>query len=139
MPKETVHWGWAYAKVTVPPTKDQGGYFYPLDRDLAVQAVQRGEIDATNVEHTHSPQLELHWSRAADTPPTPLGEDRVGSVQLAIQVSETEFRDYIRMFEEAPKDDPNRLFLTRRMSRSEINHLIRHLKRARDAAYGADE
>lgn len=67
------------------------------------------------------PTLQVKWNRDGAG-----GID--GWVQVQFEMNETYTKNYIG--EQVTSD---------RLSRKEINHLIRTLRRARDAAYGSDE
>jgi hypothetical protein len=137
MPKETVHYGMPYVEVVVPATKEMGEYRYTLDPDEATKAIAAGTVDESQVLHGYTPAVQVYWSKPSDA--VRFDEDPEGFVQLGVEISELEFSHYVQMFLEAPQDAANRTFYTRKMTRIQLNSMIRVLKRARDAAYGSDE
>jgi hypothetical protein len=78
------------------------------------------------------PSLKVHWTRQHDEV---LG---AGNVQISLDVDRL---DLLRSAREVEQDDAitKRGIYTGSLDRAELNHLIRTLKRARDAAYGKDE
>lgn len=78
------------------------------------------------------PSLQVHWTRQHD-------EVRgTGHVQVSLDVDRL---DLLRSAREVESDEAitKRGIFTGSLNRAELNHLIRTLKRARDAAYGKDE
>jgi hypothetical protein len=72
------------------------------------------------------PSLDVHWNRDGEY------------VQIAIDAP----TDWWKRFWDSHKDDKEVIAFsafTDRLTRREINDLIKTLRRARDAAYGADE
>ena len=85
----------------------------------------------------YDPALHVHWRR----PEAPdhlavLGSGYRGGVQVSLEVP----ADYLR-HRAARLDESvvNTSIFTNDLTRLELNRLIRTLRRARDAAYGADE
>lgn len=74
---------------------------------------------------TEQPSLDVHWNRDGEY------------VQLAIDAPRTYWQRFLESYEGSPEATRFGVF-TDRLTRSELNHLIRTLRRARDAAYGAD-
>lgn len=74
-----------------------------------------------------SPALDVEWTR-----------EPTGHVQVAIEMSREQ---WLRNAETLQADEQvtRRAIYTDSLSRHEINHLIKTLRRARDAAYGRDE
>jgi hypothetical protein len=64
-----------------------------------------------------------------------LGEDPEGHVQIGIDIDIVDLEDRMRYSDGVTA----RTFYTDRLTRAQINHLIRTLKRARTAAFGEDE
>lgn len=140
MPRETVHYGRDYATVTVHPSKGHDGYTYEMRAEDAKLATLNGELDKADVRFSNKPHLDVLWNRPLDRLSLPAGEDPSGSVQVQIGLNPTEMQSRIDHIAEHPEDlEAFSLFFTESLSRHQINHLIRTLKRARDAAYGADE
>lgn len=142
MPRETIHYGRRFAIVTVPPSKDHGGYQYEIsDRD-AIQQIedQNHPLNADDVVFDSKPDLEVVWSRPIDKQSLPAGEEGTGSVQVQIRLTPEDMQSRINHISEHPEDlaDFAQVF-TESLTRRQINDMIRTLKRARDAAYGADE
>lgn len=76
------------------------------------------------------PALAVRWNNS--------GHDREGNIQISLlqypKFTDEEYRD-LRCW---PPSDVNETF-TSMLSRSEVNVLIKTLRRARDQAYGQDE
>lgn len=83
--------------------------------------------------HEEHHGLDLHWSR-----PGMYGDGTPGHVQVGLTISQPKLR---RLATPDPNEpDPTaRTLYTDDLTREQINLLIRTLRRARDAAYGADE
>lgn len=140
MPRETVHWGRDFATVTVPPTKDQGGYTYEMGAEEAQSRIAGDQLDRANVEFSNKPRLDLLWQRPIDRLSLPIGEEPKGSVQVSLVLNQTYMQHVIDHIVAHPEDrEAFSIFYTEPLSRHEINNMIRTLKRARDAAYGSDE
>lgn len=140
MPRETVHYGRDYAIVTVHPTKDQSGFYYETTPEQAKASVATGALKTADVRYDTKPHLDVLWSRPIDLMALPVGEDPRGSVQVQIALSPSEMQSRIDHIAEHPDDLEGFSFIfTESLSRHQINHMIRTLKRARDAAYGSDE
>jgi len=78
----------------------------------------------------HEPSLHVHWDRQEAR--------RAGHVQVSLDLDRF---DVLRTAAEVEQDGAitKRGIFTGALDRAELNHLIRTLKRARDAAYGKDE
>lgn len=140
MPRETVHYGRDYAIITVRPTKDQSGWMYDMSAEEAKKSIATGELDKADVRFSNKPHLDVLWSRPIDQLSLPVGEEPRGAVQVQIGLNPTEMQSRIDHIAEHPEDlEAFSVFFTESLSRHQINHLIRTLKRARDAAYGSDE
>lgn len=76
--------------------------------------------------------VEVSWLAAPEDIP-----EAVGHVQVGLEVDVT----YAAFVTKSPngRSDRRTLLWSPVLTRAEINHMIRTLKRARDAAYGADE
>lgn len=86
---------------------------------------------------TREPNLEVVWTRADEyTAATPADEDPEGWVQIGIDMDVVDLRDRMRYDDESLVA---KTFYTEKLTRHQINELIRTLKRARNAAYGSDE
>lgn len=87
-----------------------------------------GSIDADgvveqSVEVSTDPAIHVNWHNA--------GNDHEGHVQVSLECDRT-------YFEQFPDEDRGCRY-SPVLSRSDVNKLIRVLKRARDQAYGRDE
>lgn len=120
MPRERVHHGKLYVEIDLQKTSDQP------------QGVEIREYDPNDksipkdAKVSEEPSLDVTWSRDQ------------GYVQVSIDMSREQWLTNTKQLE----DDPNvikRAIYTDGLSRQEINHLIRTLRRARDSAFGADE
>lgn len=140
MPKEIIKYGRDYATVTVHGTKETGGYSYELGAEEAHKGIAGGGLARPDVEFSNKPAIHLHWQRPIDRMSLPAGEEPKGSVQLSLSLNPTDTQRLITHIAEHPEDlEPFSTFYTEPLTRHEINEAIRNLKRARDAAYGADE
>lgn len=87
-------------------------------------------------ELTRHPNVEVVWSRMEEyTETRRREEDPQGWVQIGIDIDQVDLKDRMRY------DDgvTARTFYTDKLTRHQINEMIRTLKRARNAAYGSDE
>lgn len=90
-----------------------------------------GEV--TGKVMTISPQLTLHWSALSSTE-----LDLTGGVQLGLKTFPvTSIDEYNAAKSWPPEGDPEQY--TANLDRDQLNKLIRLLRKARNAAYGADE
>ncbi len=90
---------------------------------------------AKHSQPTREPNVEVVWSRMEENV-TPVNEDPQGWVQIGIDLDKVDLSDRMRY------DDDSvvaKTFYTDKLTRHQINDLIRTLKRARNAAYGIDE
>jgi len=90
---------------------------------------------AKTVQTTRQPNLEVVWSRPEDHGVVAQGEDPEGHVQIGIDLDRVDLEDRIRYSDGVLAHT----FYTDRLTRGQINELIRVLKRARTAAFGVDE
>lgn len=134
MPRETIHYGREYARVSVPETDGRGAYEYELEAHEAKAREAEGHVTFST-----KPHLDLLWQRPSDIGQA-LGEEPNGSVQVSISLTPQDMQWRINRLQGHPEDlEDFSTFYTERLTRSQINHFIRTLKRARDAAYGSDE
>jgi len=89
------------------------------------------------IQLTRHPNLEVVWVRPEERPPVARGEDLEGHVQIGIDLDIVDLED--RMRYDKLDGVTAKTFYTNRLTRAQINELIRTLKRARTAAFGADE
>lgn len=104
----------------MPRERVQHSKSYPVH-----EVSEDGMAGSTYTEVT--PALDIEWAR-----------DPQGRVQVAIEFSREQ---WIEITEDL-RDDPaveRRAIYTDSLDRQQINHMIKTLRRARDAAYGADE
>jgi peptidoglycan hydrolase-like protein with peptidoglycan-binding domain len=86
---------------------------------------------------TRHPNLEVVWTRKEEyNVSVPAGEDPEGWVQIGIDLDKVDLMDYMRYDDDSVTA---KTFYTDKLTRHQINELIRVLKRARNAAYGSDE
>jgi len=129
MPNEVVHWGHQYTVKHHPETENVGGW----DEEIPFKGYPEGTVPPT-VHRT--PKLSVHWSRPEDFGAVAYDEDPEGHVQIGMDISARE----IELAAKSVKDGSSfHGFFTDSLSRYQINHLIKILKRARDSAKGADE
>lgn len=83
--------------------------------------------------HEEHHGLDLYWSR-----PGAYGDGTPGHVQIGLTASQTKITRFAT-FDPNEPTPTTRTFYTDDLTREQINLLIRTLRRARDAAYGADE
>lgn len=133
MPKETVHWGKQYVARQHKETENTGAWV----EDLAYEGHLEGETWPETDTLVRSPKVEIFWDRP-DKNHLPVDEDDDGFVQIGMVIDEFEFQQRAK---ETNGDDSIRArgFYTKKLTRTQINEMIRVLKRARNAAYGADE
>jgi len=86
---------------------------------------------------TREPNLEVIWTRPGDNQgPVQVGEDQEGWVQVGLDLDMVDLKDKMRYDDETVTA---KTFYTDKLTRRQINDLIRTLKRARAAAFGEDE
>lgn len=127
MPRERVHHGKLY--VHIPLEQETDGSDTPPHIEESREFIP-GEKLPKGAYVTEEPSLEVTWTRSGDM----LG----GWVQVSIDMPREKWLENMKTLE----DDPNviaRAMYTDSLSRQEINNMIKVLRRARDAAYGADE
>jgi hypothetical protein len=115
MPRETIHYG----------------NYYIVDGPNRTWIAQTDE-NAANPEYadlprTLTPVLDVVWQRDFD-----------GSVQIGLDLKRRYWIDTAKDIENEPLVN-SRTVYTESLSRAEINHFIKTLRRARDAAFGSDE
>lgn len=144
MPKETVHWGKHYKLVKKESTLRDGSPWYDeYSWDGSYQTDEKGNILPLppGTEASRYPSVEVSWSRPRDRATLPYDEDPEGTVQIGMEVNMVDMRQSFR-HSEGGLDDPDlkaKTFYTRSLTRTQINNMIKTLKRARDAAYGEDQ
>lgn len=127
MPKERVHHGKLYVSIPMELESDDSS---PTPRMTEYTEYRPGEKLPEGATLIEEPSLEVTWTRSSDM----LG----GWVQVSIDMPREKWLENAKTLEE----DPNvvaRAMYTDSLSRQEINNMIKVLRRARDAAYGADE
>lgn len=102
---------------------------YPRTEKIYVDSSIDSPREEDAVAHV-DPALIVHWN--------PAGDDRSGLVQVStVKYDQVKWSEY----DEAPAwpREPSAELFSPPLSRSEINAMIRVLRRARDQAYGRDE
>ena len=87
-----------------------------------------GEPQPENTILREEPSLDVVWRR----------EDVGGWVQIGLDAPRDWWERFIASYEGSPEQHHFSAW-TAVMDRRQINHMIRTLRRARDAAYGSDE
>lgn len=116
MPKETVHHGTKYAEI-------------PNGNGITIEVIPLDGLSSPmppGTVITEDPSLEVAWTRD------------MAHVQVAIDMPR---ELWIQIAQDLSTDDrvSRKAIYTGVLTRQEINHTIRTLRRARDAAYGSDE
>ncbi len=124
MPRERIHHGEMYVLKPADNTVLAEGpqaIFLGWDR----VPYKGGPVEPPEQLHT-DPSLDLSWNKDG------------GWVQISIDMERAQWLDNA---EDLSKDESvvARAIYTDALNRGEINNLIRNLRRARDAAFGADE
>lgn len=112
MPKETVHYGRQWRAV---PNKDGSTSGYVWDG----AELNEGEY------FTHDPDLSVHW-------------DRYGNVQVSIRFEKRQWDACVEEHPEDARPEDKFSISTGTIPRSDLNAMIRALRKARDQAYGED-
>ena len=105
---------------------------WPKEATLIGEAVSEGEIylPGDKIPEGYilreAPSVDVLWNREGEW------------VQLAIDAPRDWWERFMASYENSPEQHSFPV-VTEVLTRKEINHLIRTLRRARDAAYGADE
>jgi hypothetical protein len=119
MPRERVQHGRITVREEHPGTKDFPGAI--LEREYRPE-----ESLPPGATLHEAPSLDVLWSR------------EYGSVQMGFEAPREWWDRFIESYQ-ANKEMTHYGAFTELFSRTEINHMIKTLRRARDAAYGADE
>ena len=142
MPKEVIHWGKQYILQHYPESENTSEFWSQEPFNGIPQALDSTDPAQTLVEFlgetkrlTREPNLEVVWVRPEDRAPVARGEDAEGHVQIGIDIDMVDMEDRMRYSDGVLAHT----FYTDRLTRAQINQLIRVLKRARTAAFGADE
>jgi hypothetical protein len=99
-------------------TSEQRSDEHPLPGDD-----QTADQTAGRVWYEFLPNVEAHWHEGSH-------------VQLSVEVDREHLK---RMLAEEPDDVSTIKFFTAALERSEVNHAIKTLRRARNSAFGVDE
>lgn len=94
-----------------------------------------GKYYASTRRVTREPNVEVVWTRQGENP-RPAYEDPEGWVQIGLDIDKVDLEDRLRYDDDSISA---RTFYTDKLTRHQINEMIRTLKRARNAAYGSDE
>lgn len=144
MPKETAHWGKRYISKHIPETEEHGEWwdelpYHGIESDFKGN---REELPENQVA-TRSPSVEVHWSRPEEHAAVAYDEIPTGKVQIGLTLDRGEWAMYHSYYLNEEKAERNGVssttIFTKALSRAEINNLIKVLRRARDAAEGADQ
>lgn len=122
VPKERVKHGKLYAHYeqdAVGSTSDS-----PLTDEVSREYLPGDKSIPKNAVITEDPSLDVSWNRD------------LGWVQVSIDFERRQWVECVESFEDG---EIKKAVFTDTLSRQEINHMIRTLRRARDAAFGADE
>lgn len=126
----------------MPRERVQHGKLYVIEAKGSTKVTDlRGEETGAvaSLMHEYAPGEELHEGDIIqEQPSVDVTWNRdPGYVQISIEAP----ADYWERFEKGRKDGGQTHYgiFSETLTRQEINHLIRTLRRARDAAFGADE
>lgn len=141
MPKETVHWGKRYKLVKHEATETTGEWLEEFPWDGSYQEDGNGNTLPLppDTQAARSPSLEVIWTRPDERAPVAYDEDPEGFVQVGMMIDMVDMKNYFRHDDLNDPDLVTKTFYTRGLTRTQINQMIRTLKRARDAAFGSDE
>lgn len=99
---------------------------FPEARKTHFGSIDENGVTEQGFELSNDPSVHVNWHN--------VGNDHDGHVQVSLECD----RAYLASFSDVPDDDRRSLY-SPVLSRSDVNKLIRVLKRARDQAYGRDE
>lgn len=141
MPKQVVHYGKQYKLVTHKATNSTSEWREAHDWNGEYLEDDKGNLLPLppDTQAAQYPSVELVWTRPSERTPLTDSGDPEGFVQLGMIMDMVDLKNTLR---HGDLDDPNlrsKTFYTRALTRHQINEMIRTLKRARDAAFGADE
>lgn len=122
MPKERVHHGSMYLFKKQEPVEGQP----PSEDDMVGTLWHPGDPQPEGTVLREEPSLDVYWNRDGEW------------VQVAIDAP-TDWWDRFWKDKQENKLITASSVFVEALSRQEINHMIRTLRRARDAAYGSDE
>ncbi|WP_144834087.1 hypothetical protein [Microbacterium sp. BH-3-3-3] len=105
----------------MPRERVQHGKSYPIHE------LSGGGGEAAGAYSDVTPSLDIEWAR-----------DPQGRVQIAIEFSRERWMAIAKDLQDNSVVEARAIY-TESLDRRELNHMIRTLRRARDAAYGADE
>jgi hypothetical protein len=148
MPKEVIQYGDPYVRIyyeesdTVSYSDVSVSRDVPEDDPSPMSLVEHhapGMPKGDSYALTRKPNLEVYWSRSSEfSELRRFDEDEEGNVQIMLDLDKTEVLDLAARFETDP-DMVATAAITGKLSRYQINKLIKTLRRARDAAFGTDE
>lgn len=146
MPKQVVHWGKHYKLVKQEPTENSFSkepWYDEYQWDGSYQTDNEGNILPLppGTEAARYPTVEVVWTRPEDGAHRAYDEDAEGHVQIGMMIDMVDMRHHFR-YDKDGINDPDlkaKTFYTRGLTRTQINEFIKTLKRARDAAFGADQ
>lgn len=150
MPKEVIQYGDPYVMIQYNESEDTSAFWtsVAVPRDIpeeltTPEAIAQHYAPGIGVgdrsDLTRKPNLEVYWHRA-DTfgELRRIDEDEEGSVQVLLDLDRAEVLELARRMESDPEMTATAA-ITGKLSRYQINKLIKTLRRARNAAYGDDE
>lgn len=138
MPKETI-WGKRYIAQVHEADERTGRWINQLKWDGDPVDKDGKPLPRPANEHlVRSPSIEVYWARPEERPIFAYDEVAEGVVQLGLDVDRFEALEWAMRLEK-DEDITSTALITEGLTRSQINHLIKILKKARDQAFGADE
>ncbi len=135
MPRETIKHPKPFLRVQHKETEDTSSWWEALPFE-GYQVDDKGRTLPLppNTALAFHDSVEIGWSRPAPDN-LPVGEEASGSVNVSISYDVFDVQEMLRVSD----SDVTQVTLSSGLTRSQINAMIRTLKRARDAAFGADE
>lgn len=125
MPRERVQHGDIYVFAKTP---DESDPVLPGQTPAAGKKYYPGDVVPDDHILREEPSLDVSWRN----------EDVGGWVQICFDAPRDWWERFIAAFDESPEQHHFAAF-TSVLTRGQINHLIKSLRRARDRAYGADQ
>lgn len=129
MPRERIQHGVTYVIEQEGATEATDVYGEPIGlKAHRARPYQPGEILAEGETLEEQPSVDVTWRREPEG---------AGWVQVSIEAPTDWWGRFNKSYEDVEVSHWG--VFSEVMTRQEINHMIRTLRRARDAAYGADE
>lgn len=140
VPKEIIQHGKPYYLVVHHETEEHGRF--TVDHSFNGLTLDDGtdpnKPEGDEVHLTREPNLEVHWSRPSDLAPVAMGEDEEGIVQVMLHLH----RDALLEWADRVREDElihASSAISGKLTRHQLNKLIKVLRKARDQAFGTDE